>query len=59
MAEIRAPIFEEKVIDHILASAKVTDKSVSKDELFKEEDESEGDKPKAKKASKAKAKKDD
>ena len=59
MAEIRAPIFEEKVIDHILASAKVTDKAVSKDELFKEEDEAEGDKPKAKKASKAKAKKDD
>jgi trigger factor len=59
MAEIRAPIFEEKVIDHILASAKVTDKAVSKDELFKEEDDAEGDKPKGKKASKAKAKKDD
>ena len=59
MAEIRAPIFEEKVIDHILASAKVTDKAVSKDDLFKEEDDSEGGKPKAKKASKAKAKKDD
>lgn len=59
MAEIRAPIFEEKVIDHILGSAKVTDKQVSKDELFKEEDEAEGDKPKAKKASKAKAKKDE
>ena len=59
MAEIRAPIFEEKVIDHILASAKVTDKAVSKDDLFKEEDDSEGAKPKAKKASKAKAKKDD
>lgn len=57
MAEIRAPIFEEKVIDHILASAKVTDKSVSKDELFKEEDEDDS-KPK-KKASKAKAKKED
>ena len=57
MAEIRAPIFEEKVIDHILASAKVTDKAVSKDELFKEEDEDDS-KPK-KKASKAKAKKED
>ena len=56
MAEIRAPIFEEKVIDHILASAKVTDKSVSKDELLKEEDEGEDDQPKAKKA---KAKKSD
>ena len=57
MAEIRAPIFEEKVIDHILASAKVTNKAVSKDELFKEEDEDDS-KPK-KKASKAKAKKED
>ncbi|MBU3732537.1 MAG: trigger factor [Beijerinckiaceae bacterium] len=55
MAEIRAPIFEEKVIDHILASAKVTDKSVSKDELLKEEDDSEADKPKAKKAKAKKA----
>ena len=39
LAEIRAPLFEEKVIDHILGLAKVTDKAVSKDELFKVEDE--------------------
>ena len=57
MAEIRAPIFEEKVIDHILGTAKVTDKTVSKDELFKEDDEA--DQPKGKKSAKAKAKKDD
>jgi trigger factor len=35
VAQIRAPIYEEKVVDHILSQAKVTDKTVSKDELFK------------------------
>ncbi|PPQ39993.1 trigger factor [Rhodoblastus acidophilus] len=35
LAQIRAPIFEDKVIDHILAKAKVTEKTVSKEELFK------------------------
>jgi trigger factor len=35
LAQIRAPIFEDKVIDHIVGQAKVTDKTVSKDELFK------------------------
>ena len=39
LAEIRAPIYEEKVVDHIVAQAKVTDKTVSKEELFKVEDE--------------------
>jgi len=39
LAQIRAPIFEEKVIDHILSQAKVTDKTVSKDELFKPMDD--------------------
>ena len=40
LAEVRAPLFEEKVVDHILALAKVTDKPVSKEELFKEEEDS-------------------
>ncbi|KIT18077.1 trigger factor [Jannaschia aquimarina] len=31
--QMRAPIFEDKVIDHVLDQAKVTDKPVSKDEL--------------------------
>jgi trigger factor len=57
MAEIRAPIFEEKVIDHILGTAKVTDKTVSKDELFKEDEDA--NQPKGKKGAKAKAKKDE
>lgn len=39
LAQIRAPIFEEKVIDHIIGQAKVTDKTVSKDELFKPQDD--------------------
>ncbi|MEM8634444.1 MAG: trigger factor, partial [Pseudomonadota bacterium] len=36
LAQIRAPIYEEKVVDHILEVAKVTDKDVSKDDLFAE-----------------------
>ncbi len=39
LAEIRAPIYEQKVVDHIVSQAKVTDKTVSKEELFKVEDE--------------------
>lgn len=31
---LRAPIFEEKVVDYILEFAEVTDKTVSKEELF-------------------------
>ena len=33
--QLRAPIFEDKVVDHIVAAAKVTDKEVSKDDLQK------------------------
>jgi trigger factor len=39
LASLRAPIFEEKVVDHIIAQAKVSDSEVSKEELFKLEDE--------------------
>jgi trigger factor len=38
LAQLRAPIYEEKVIDHIIESAKVTDKKVDHDELFKEDE---------------------
>ena len=38
LAGLRAPIYEEKVIDLIIEKAKVTDKEVKKDELFKEDD---------------------
>ena len=33
--QLRAPIFEDKVVDHIVAGAKVTDKEISKDDLTK------------------------
>ena len=33
--ELRAPIFEEKVIDHVIAEAKPVEKKVSRDELLK------------------------
>ncbi|MBB36209.1 MAG: trigger factor [Hirschia sp.] len=36
MAQIRAPIFEEKVVDFILENAKVTEKTISREELLKE-----------------------
>ncbi|TPP10975.1 trigger factor [Rhizobium glycinendophyticum] len=52
-ASLRAPIFEEKVIDKLLADVTVTDKTVTKEELLAEDAE-EGDKPK-KAASKKKA----
>jgi trigger factor len=52
IAEIRAPLFEEKVVDYILAGAKITDHTVSADVLLKEDD-ADNSKPK----SKAKAKK--
>jgi trigger factor len=39
MAQLRAPIYEDKVVDHILATAKLTDETVSREELFREEDE--------------------
>ena len=33
--QLRAPIFEDKVVDHLVAQAKVSDKEISKDELQK------------------------
>ena len=35
LAELRAPIYEEKVVDHIIGLAKVADRTVSKEELLK------------------------
>lgn len=55
MASIRAPIFEEKVIDYILELVKTEDKKVTRDELFKDPDEEEAEK-KAAKSKKSKAK---
>jgi trigger factor len=39
LAGIRAPLFEEKVVDHIISRVKLTDRKVSKDELLKANDE--------------------
>ncbi|MEM9590879.1 MAG: trigger factor [Pseudomonadota bacterium] len=39
LAELRAPIFEDKVVDYILELAKVTDKDVSLEELYKDLDD--------------------
>lgn len=39
MAELRAPIFEDKVVDFILELASVTDKTVTREELFKGDDD--------------------
>jgi len=33
--QLRAPVFEDKVVDHIVAGAKVTDKDISTDDLQK------------------------
>lgn len=39
IAGLRAPIYEDKVIDFIMEKAEVTDKTVSKEELMKEDDD--------------------
>ena len=38
VAALRAPIFEEKVVDFLLELASVNDKKVSREELFKEDE---------------------
>ncbi len=38
VGSLRAPIFEEKVVDHILEAATVKDKTVTKEELMKEDE---------------------
>ncbi|MBL8578577.1 MAG: trigger factor [Mesorhizobium sp.] len=58
ITSIRAPLFEEKVIDHLLGQVSVTDKKVSKEELTAEDEAEETAKP-AKKATAKKAKKAD
>lgn len=44
LAEIRSPIYEDKVIDFLLELAQVTEKQVTKAELMKEDDEEGGKK---------------
>jgi len=40
IASVRAPLFEEKVVDFLVELSKVTDKQVSREELYKEDDDS-------------------
>lgn len=61
-AQLRAPIFEDKVVDLIVEKAKVKDTKVSKDELMKDDDLPAGygdEEAPAKPAKKAAAKKKD
>jgi trigger factor len=37
LAEIRAPLFEEKVVDHLLTQVKITETTVTKEQLLTEE----------------------
>lgn len=39
LASLQAPIYEEKVVDYILELAKVTDKTVTKDELMADDED--------------------
>ena len=39
LAQLRAPIYEDKVVDFILELANVTEKKVTREELFKDDDE--------------------
>ncbi len=54
LATLRAPIFEEKVVDYLLSQISVTDKKVTKEEL-QADDEAETDEKPTKKASAKKA----
>ena len=59
MAELRSPLLEEKVVDFVLELAEVTDKTVTREELFAEDDGHDHDHDhddEEKPASKAKAK---
>ena len=50
VANLRAPIFEEKTVDHLLTEVAVTDKTVSKEELMADDDDETAVKPAKKKA---------
>lgn len=39
VAQLRAPIFEDKVVDFLCGQVKITDKPVSREDLFKDPDE--------------------
>jgi trigger factor len=55
VSSIRAPLFEEKVIDHLLTQVSVTDQKVSKEELMADDEVDETSAKPAKKAAPKKA----
>ncbi|RKR03021.1 trigger factor [Maricaulis maris] len=57
VAQMRAPIYEEKVVDYILELAEVTETTVSKEALYADEDEAPAKPAKKAAAKKAPAKK--
>ncbi len=57
LTNVRAPLFEEKVVDHLLSQISVTDKKVSREELLAEDDEDEASPAKAEKKKAAPKKK--
>lgn len=50
---LKAPVFEEKIVDHIIANSNVTEKTVSVEELYNFNDEAKPAKKTAKKEAKA------
>lgn len=56
-AQLRAPIFEDKVVDFIVELAQVKENKVSVEELMRDPDEQAEEKPKKKAAKKPAAKK--
>ncbi len=44
LAEVKAPLFEEKVVDYIITKVKLTDKAVAKDELLRPREDQDTDK---------------
>jgi trigger factor len=57
LTSVRAPLFEEKVIDHLLGQISVTDRKVTKEELMAEDEPETSEEKPAKKASSKKEKK--
>ena len=55
---LKAPVFEEKIVEYILSKAKVVDKFVSVEELYSFAEEGEGKKKASKETKKKAAKKD-
>lgn len=53
VASIRAPLFEEKVVDYILELATITDKTVTREQLIAEDDDDADEKKETKKKKKS------